>query len=136
MVHGIRFEDQDNPYRPPPHTVKRTDYGLTAHIETDSTPSEGEWEGIREEGTRVRSILKYFVAGATLRGEVEIGAIDSGQFNAFYEFSTPITQTSTMMRYYFFRNFMTDKKMDEFALERNLKNIYEDKTIAEAQEPK
>ena len=31
---------------------------------------------------------------------------------------------------------MTDEKMDEFALERNLKNIYEDKVIAEAQEPK
>ena len=136
VVHGIRFEDQDNPYRPPPHNVKRTDYGLTAHIETDSTPSEGEWEDVREKGTRVKSILKYFTAGATLRGEVEIGAIDSGQFNAFYEFSTPITQTSTMMRYYFFRNFMTDKKMDDFALKRNLKNIYEDKVIAEAQEPK
>ena len=40
------------------------------------------------------------------------------------------------MRYYFFRNFMTDKKMDDFALKRNLKNIYEDKIIAEAQEPK
>ncbi|MBT7753918.1 MAG: aromatic ring-hydroxylating dioxygenase subunit alpha [Gammaproteobacteria bacterium] len=136
VVHGIKFEDQDNPYRPPPHVVEKTDYGLTAHIETDSTPSEGKWEGIREKGTRVKSILKYFTAGATLRGEVEIGAINSGQFNAFYEFSTPITQTSTMMRYYFFRNFMTDKKMDDFALERNLKNIYEDKAIAETQEPK
>jgi phenylpropionate dioxygenase-like ring-hydroxylating dioxygenase large terminal subunit len=136
VVHGIRFEDQDNPYRPPPHNVKRTDYGLTAHIETDSTPSEGEWEDIREKGSRVKSILKYFTAGATLRGEVEIGSINSGQFNAFYEFSTPINQTSTMMRYYFFRNFMTDEKMDDFALKRNLKNIYEDKIIAEAQEPK
>jgi phenylpropionate dioxygenase-like ring-hydroxylating dioxygenase large terminal subunit len=136
VVHGIRFEDQDNPYRPPPHNVKRTDYGLTAHIETDSTPSEGEWEDVREKGSRVKSILKYFTAGATLRGEVEIGSINSGQFNAFYEFSTPINQTSTMMRYYFFRNFMTDEKMDDFALKRNLKNIYEDKIIAEAQEPK
>ena len=136
VVHGIRFEDQDNPYRPPPHNVKRTDYGLTAHIETDSTPSEGEWEDVREKGSRVKSILKYFTAGATLRGEVEIGYINSGQFNAFYEFSTPINQTSTMMRYYFFRNFMTDEKMDDFALKRNLKNIYEDKIIAEAQEPK
>ncbi|GIT38008.1 MAG: hypothetical protein Ct9H300mP6_18760 [Gammaproteobacteria bacterium] len=25
IVHGIRFEDQENPYQPPPHTVEKTD---------------------------------------------------------------------------------------------------------------
>ena len=81
-------------------------------------------------------MLKYFIAGQTLRGQVEIGAIGSGKFNCFYEFSTPIDRTRTMMRYYFFRNFMTSKWMDRMALKRNLKNIYEDKVIAEAQVPK
>lgn len=136
IVHGIRFEDQENPYQPPPHTVERTDYGMTAFIETESTYSKGAWSNVREEGTKVKSILKYFIAGQTLRGQVEIGAIGSGQYNCFYEFSTPIDRTRTMMRYYFFRNFMTQKDMDKIALKRNLKNIYQDKVIAEAQVPK
>ena len=136
IVHGIKFEDQENPFQPPPHQVKKTDYGLTAFIQTEATYSEGEWEDVREKGTQVKSVLKYFIAGQTLRGEVEIGAIGSGKFNCFYEFSTPIDQTSTMMRYYFFRNFMTEKENDPIALERNLKNIFEDKDIAEAQVPK
>ena len=136
IVHGIRFEDQENPYQPPPHTVERTDYGMTAFIETESTYSKGAWSNVREEGTKVKSILKYFIAGQTLRGQVEIGAIGSGKFNCFYEFSTPIDRTRTMMRYYFFRNFMTHKWMNKMALKRNLKNIFEDKVIAEAQVPK
>ena len=136
IVHGIRFEDQENPYQPPPHTVEKTDYGMTAFIETESTYSKGAWSNVREEGTKVKSILKYFVAGQTLRGQVEIGAIGSGKFNCFYEFSTPIDRTRTMMRYYFFRNFMTHKWMNKMALKRNLKNIFEDKVIAEAQVPK
>jgi len=136
IVHGIKFEDQENPFQPPSHTVERTDYGLTAFIQTEATYSEGEWENVREKGTQVKSVLKYFLAGQTLRGEVEIGAVGSGQFNCFYEFSTPINQTTTMMRYYFFRNFMTQKDMDSFALERNLKNIFQDKEIAEAQVPR
>ena len=136
IVHGIKFEDQENPFQPPSHTVERTDYGLTAFIQTEATYSEGEWENVREKGTQVKSVLKYFLAGQTLRGEVEIGAVGSGQFNCFYEFSTPINQTTTMMRYYFFRNFMTQKDMDSVALERNLKNIFQDKEIAEAQVPR
>ena len=136
IVHGIKFEDQENPFQPPSHTVERTDYGLTAFIQTEATYSEGEWENVRKKGTQIKSVLKYFLAGQTLRGEVEIGAVGSGQFNCFYEFSTPINQTTTMMRYYFFRNFMTQKDMDSFALERNLKNIFQDKEIAEAQVPR
>ena len=136
IVHGIKFEDQENPFQPPSHKVERTDYGLTASIQTEATYSEGEWENVREKGTQVKSVLKYFLAGQTLRGEVEIGAVGSGQFNCFYEFSTPIDQTTTMMRYYFFRNFMTQKDMDSVALERNLKNIFQDKEIAEAQVPR
>ena len=136
IVHGIRFEDNENPYQPPPHNVEKTDYGLTAFIETESTYSKGAWSNVREKGSRVKSVLKYFIAGQTLRGQVEIGAIGSGKFNCFYEFSTPIDRTRTMMRYYFFRNFMTSKWMDKMALKRNLKNIYEDKVIAEAQVPK
>ena len=57
IVHGIRFEDQENPYQPPPHTVERTDYGMTAFIETESTYSKGAWSNVREEGTKVKSIL-------------------------------------------------------------------------------
>jgi len=136
IVHGIKFEDQENPFQPPPHQVKRTDYGLTAFIQTEATYSKGEWENVREKGTQVKSVLKYFMAGQTLRGEVEIGAVGSRRFNCFYEFSTPIDQTTTMMRYYFFRNFMTQKDMDSVALERNLKNILQDKEIAEAQVPR
>ena len=136
VVHGIKFEDQENPFQPPSHKVERTDYGLTAFIQTEATYSEGEWENVRAKGTQVKSVLKYFLAGQTLRGEVEIGAVGSGQFNCFYEFSTPIDQTTTMMRYYFFRNFMTQKDMDSVALERNLKNIFQDKEIAEAQVPR
>ena len=49
-------------------------------------------EDVREKGTQVKSVLKYFMAGQTLRGEVEIGAVGSGTFNCFYEFSTPIDQ--------------------------------------------
>ncbi|GIT38007.1 MAG: hypothetical protein Ct9H300mP6_18750 [Gammaproteobacteria bacterium] len=52
---------------------------MTAFIETESTYSKGAWSNVREEGTKVKSILKYFIAGQTLRGKVEIGAIGSGK---------------------------------------------------------
>jgi hypothetical protein len=50
--------------------------------------------------------------------------------------STPVDDETTHMRWIFFRNFMTDPGQDAEHLKRNLKNIGEDKIMAEAMQPR
>jgi len=76
------------------------------------------------------------VPGFTLRGDVEIGGAGSGTRIVFYETSTPVDDETTQMRWIFFRNFMTGPEMDAEHLKRNLKNVGEDKIMAEAMLPR
>ena len=58
-------------------------------MQVNAAPSSGVWSELRDKDTKVESIMKFFVPGFTLRGQVEIGGIGSGEFNIFYEFTTP-----------------------------------------------
>jgi hypothetical protein len=80
--------------------------------------------------------MKFFVPGMTLRGQVEIGGIGSGEFNIFYEFTTPIDEHRTMMRHYFLRNYRMEADFDAEHTRRNLQNIHQDKALAESQRPR
>ena len=82
---------------------------------------------MREEGAKVESIMKFFVPGLTLRGQVEIGGIGSGEFNIFYEFTTPIDEHRTMMRHYFLRNYRMEEDFDTEHTRRNLQNVHQDR---------
>ncbi len=136
VVHGIPFRNQQNPTQAPAHQVTVTEYGFTSVMQTVPKASEGVWSTLRDEDRKVESVMKFFVAGMTLRGQVEIGGVGSGVFNMFYEFSTPIDAETTMMRYYFLRNYKREEAFDTEHTRRNLQNIHQDKAIAEAQRPK
>lgn len=136
VVHGITFQGQDNPIQAPEHRVTIHEHGYQSIMQTNSSRSEGVWSELREEGAKVESIMKFWVAGMTLRGQVEIGGVGSGRFNIFYEFTTPIDDRTTMMRHYFIRNYMMEEDFDTEHTRRNLQNIHQDKAIAEAQRPK
>jgi NAD(P)-dependent dehydrogenase (short-subunit alcohol dehydrogenase family)/phenylpropionate dioxygenase-like ring-hydroxylating dioxygenase large terminal subunit len=136
VVHGILFQGHENPIQAPEHRITATDHGYQSVMRVNSAPSEGIWSELREKGMKVESIMKFFVAGFTLRGQVEIGGIGSGEFNIFYEFSTPIDETRTMMRHYFLRNYMMEEDFDIEHTRRNLQNIHQDKRLGESQRPK
>ncbi|MGI9343359.1 MAG: SDR family oxidoreductase, partial [Gammaproteobacteria bacterium] len=97
---------------------------------------EGVWSEMRAKDTKVESIMKFFVPGLTLRGQVEIGGIGSGEFNIFYEFTTPIDEHRTMMRHVFLRNYRMEEDFDTEHTRRNLQNVHQDKALAESQRPK
>lgn len=136
VVHGILFQGHENPIQAPEHSIRATDAGFEAVMRVDAAPSEGVWSTLREKGAQVESVLKFFVPGFTLRGQVEIGGIGSGRFNVFYEFSTPLDERRTMMRHYFLRNYKLDPAFDTEHLRRNLQNVHQDKRLAEAQRPR
>lgn len=135
IVHGTGFGG-DNPVRPPEHEVEELPNGFRTQIMPQPSRPKGAWQEVREEGRKVVSKLTFFVPGFTLRGDVEIGGAGSGMRIIFYETSTPIDDVSTHMRWTFFRNFMTGPEADADYLRRNLKNIGEDKVMAEAMLPK
>lgn len=136
IVHGTPFGG-DNPNRPPDHKVEFFENGFKTFIEVSTPGPKGEWGKVREKKRpTVVSRFTFFVPGWTLRGDVEIGGAGSGMRMVFYETSTPIDEETTHMRWVFTRNFMTDESMDEEHLKRNLKNIREDRAIAEAVLPK
>ncbi|MDP6437884.1 MAG: Rieske 2Fe-2S domain-containing protein [Gammaproteobacteria bacterium] len=136
VVHGILFQGNENPIQAPEHHVTVTDHGFQSVMRVNSTPSEGVWGTLREEGAKVESIMKFFVPGFTLRGQVEIGGIGSGMFNIFYEFTTPIDEHRTMMRHYFLRNYKMEEDFDTEHTRRNLQNVHQDKRLGESQRPK
>ena len=68
-----------------------------------------------------------FTAGPLL----VIAGAGTGIFNMFYELSTPVDEETTKMYYIFFRNFMLEPENDAMHVERNLKNIFQDKANAE-----
>ncbi|MEE4329926.1 MAG: Rieske 2Fe-2S domain-containing protein [Wenzhouxiangella sp.] len=135
VVHGIEFRGNENPIQAPEHEVTMTDHGFQSVMRVDPQPGEGVWSELREQGRKVESILKFFVPGMTLRGQVEIGGIGSGEFNIFYEFSTPIDEHRTMMRHYFLRNYRMEADFDNEHTRRNLQNVHQDKRMAESQRP-
>ncbi len=139
VVHGIQFQNQENPFEPPPAELKREGLGFNhLYYPSAGIREGGEWDKLREDGEakQVESYMKFSVAGWMLHGRVEIGGVGSGMHNAFYEFSTPIDDTRTMMTYIFFRNFMTEPEINPEHLKRNMMNVKQDKAIAEAQRPK
>jgi hypothetical protein len=71
-----------------------------------------------------------------LYGKVQIGPPESGFCNVFYSMSTPIDEENTKMYLVAFRNFMLEEDKDKDHLQRNLRNVYQDKAIAEAHLPK
>jgi len=136
VVHGIMFRGNENPVQAPEHHVTATEHGFQSVMRVDAAPSEGVWQEMREAGDKVESIMKYFVPGFTLRGQVEIGGIGSSEFNIFYEFTTPIDEHRTMMRHMFFRNYRMEEEFDSEHTRRNLQNVHQDKALAESQRPK
>jgi phenylpropionate dioxygenase-like ring-hydroxylating dioxygenase large terminal subunit len=135
VVHGIFFQGNENPIQAPEHHITATEHGYQSVMRVNAAPSAGVWSNLRAKGTKVESIMKYFVPGFTLRGQVEIGGIGSGEFNIFYEFTTPIDEHRTMMRHYFLRNYRMDPDFDAEHTRRNLQNIHQDKALAESQRP-
>jgi len=135
VVHGILFKSQENPVQPPKHVIDLTEGGFTSVHRSNTTPSAGDWSEMREKDTFVESKLRFFLPGFTLSGKLEIGGMGSGLFNIFYEFSTPIDENRTMMRYFFFRNYRNEPEFDAEHVRRNLQNVHQDKRIAEAQRP-
>ncbi|MCP4001937.1 MAG: SDR family oxidoreductase [Gammaproteobacteria bacterium] len=135
VVHGIMFQGNENPVQAPEHKITATEHGYQSVMRVNSSPSAGVWKEMREEGAKVESIMKYFVPGFTLRGQVEIGGIGSGEFNIFYEFTTPIDESRTMMRHIFLRNYRMEEDFNTEHTRRNLQNIHQDKVLAESQRP-
>jgi phenylpropionate dioxygenase-like ring-hydroxylating dioxygenase large terminal subunit len=135
VVHGILFQGNENPIQAPEHHVTATEHGFQSVMRVTPAPSEGVWSELRDKDAKVESVLKFFIPGFTLRGQVEIGGIGSGEFNIFYEFTTPIDEHRTMMRHYFLRNYRMEADFDAEHTRRNLQNIHQDKALAEAQRP-
>lgn len=136
VVHGILFRGNDNPIQAPEHHITATESGYQSVMRVNPAPSEGVWSTLRDQSTKVESIMKFFVPGFTLRGQVEIGGIGSGVFNMFYEFTTPIDERRSTMRYLFLRNYKLGAEFDIEHTRRNLQNIHQDKRLAEAQQPR
>ena len=135
VVHGILFKGNENPIQAPEHHVTTTEHGLQSVMRVVPAPSEGVWGEMRDKDEPVESILRFFVPGFTLRGQVEIGGIGSGEFNIFYEFTTPIDEHRCVMRHMFFRNYRMEESFDTEHTRRNLQNIHQDKELGEQQRP-
>lgn len=136
VVHGILFRSHDNPYQAPEHDITATPEGYQARMYVNAQPSEGVWSTLREDDAKVESVMRFFVPGFTLRGQVEIGGVGSGVYNMFYEFTTPIDEQRCMMRHIFLRNYKLEAEFDTEHTRRNLQNVHQDKRIAEAQRPR
>jgi phenylpropionate dioxygenase-like ring-hydroxylating dioxygenase large terminal subunit len=136
VVHGIYFRGNENPVQAPEHHVTATEHGYQSVMRVNAAPSAGVWSELRAKDAKVESVMKFFIPGFTLRGQVEIGGIGSSEFNIFYEFTTPIDEHRTMMRHYFLRNYRMEEDFDTEHTRRNLQNIHQDKALAESQRPK
>lgn len=80
--------------------------------------------------------MGFFLSGLTIKVDVEIGGAGTGMRFIALDMSTPIDERTTTMRFLFGRNFLTRAFADKNHLKRNLKNVREDRAIAEAQMPR
>lgn len=135
IVHGIPL-NEENPSRPSAHSVEWLDNGFRTHLVSRPPPPSGEWAKMRKERTEVNSHLTFYLPGFTLYGRIQIGTPDTSFTNVFYSMSTPIDEENTKMYLVVFRNFMLEPEKDKDHLQRNLRNVYQDKAIAEAHLPK
>lgn len=136
IVHGIGFGG-DNPVRPPDHTItKLADGGFETEIVGKPDVTKGKWLELRSTRSDVTSNFKFFIPGFTSRGKVSVGGAESGFYNVFYQFITPIDEEHARMHYTFFRSFMLQPENDAEHLRRNLRNVYQDKSLAEKVMPK
>lgn len=123
--------------RPPEHEVEYMDEtSLSTGIRVKTKRARGIWARMRKAETEVRSRLKFYLSGFTLKVDVEIGGVGTGMRFIALDMSTPIDERRTTMRFLFGRNFLTKPFADKGHLKRNLKNLREDQAIAEAQLPK
>ena len=98
VVHGIQFQNQENPIAPPPSEGEDLENGFTlVYYPSAGIRKGGKWEDLRDgdEAKKVKSQLVFGTAGFMLHGKVEIGGVGSGMHNVFYEFSTPIDEQTT-----------------------------------------
>jgi hypothetical protein len=135
IVHGIPL-NEDNPSRPSEHSVQWLSNGFRTHLVSRPPPREGSWAQMRQQRTEVNSYLTFYLPGFTLYGNVQIGMPGTGFCNVFYSMTTPIDEENSMMYLIAFRNFMLEEDKDKDHLQRNLRNVYQDKAIAEAHLPK
>lgn len=135
IVHGIPL-NEDNPSRPSAHGVDYVENGFRTHLVSYPPPRGGAWAKMRQERTAVNSYLTFYVPGFTLYGKIQIGMPGSGFENVFYSMSTPVDEENTKLYLVAFRNFMLEPEKDKDHLERNLRNVYQDKAIAEGHQPK
>ncbi|MYA30670.1 MAG: aromatic ring-hydroxylating dioxygenase subunit alpha [Gammaproteobacteria bacterium] len=133
IVHGQEFIGS---FTPKENISRPDDYSISSHIRTPFEQPKGDWSEIREEQKHIASTLTFHVSGFTFKGHLEIGGEGSGIFATFYEMSTPIDSQTTAMRYLFTRNFMAEPEHDEGYMARNMKNVNEDRALAETQLPK
>ena len=132
IVHGIPL-NEENPSRPSAHSVETLENGFRTHLVSRPPPRGGSWAQLRQERAEVNSYLTFYVPGFTLYGKVEIA---KGFSNVFYSMSTPIDEENTKLYLIAFRNFMLEPDKDKDHLDRNLRNVYQDKAIAENHFPK
>ncbi|MBT8444440.1 MAG: hypothetical protein KJO13_06820, partial [Gammaproteobacteria bacterium] len=135
VVHGIDFGG-DNPNRPPEHHVEYLDNGFSTVIRGHTPPAARSFKEYKGKRSPVVSRLAFFVPGFTLRGQVEFAGEGTGMFNLFYELSTPIDEEHTKMYYLFFRNFFMEPENDAMHVQRNLRNVFQDKANAESIMPR
>jgi phenylpropionate dioxygenase-like ring-hydroxylating dioxygenase large terminal subunit len=135
IVHGIPL-NKDNPSRPSEHSVEPLPNGFCTHFISYPPPPSGSWSQVRSAPAKVRSDLTFYVPGFTLYGRIQIGEPGTGFANVFYSMSTPIDEENTQMYLVAFRNFMMEEDKDDDHLKRNLRNVFQDKAIAEAHLPK
>lgn len=135
VVHGIDFGG-DNPNRPPAHDVELFDGGFRTEIRGHTPPSARSFKEYEGERAGAVSKLSFYLPGFTLRGQVWFAGEAAGMCNLFYEISTPIDEERTKMYYLFFRNFFLEPKNDAMHVQRNLKNVFQDKANAETVAPK
>lgn len=132
IVHGIPL-NEENPSRPSAHTVEPLENGFRTHLVSRPPPRGGSWAQLRQERAEINSYLTFYVPGFTLYGRVEIA---KGFSNVFYSMSTPVDEENTKLYLIAFRNFMLEPDKDKDHLDRNLRNVYQDKAIAEGHFPK
>lgn len=135
IVHGIGFGGE-NPVRPPPHEIEYLDNGFRTVIRGHTPPVARSFKEFEGERGPVVSKLAFMVPGFTVRGQVEFAGEGTGMFNLFYEFSTPVDEEHTRMYYLLCRNFFMEAEHDAMHVQRNLKNILQDKANAETVMPK
>jgi len=134
VVHGQLW---NGGIRPPDHVVERPDdFSLATGIRVKTKPAKGLWSRLRKPDTEVRSRMGFFLSGLTIKVDVEIGGVGTGMRFIALDMSTPVDEQTTTMRFLFGRNFLTRSFADKTHLKRNLKNVHEDRAIAEAQMPK